>query len=49
DKGKGKAIVKGKKNKDPAIKELDELKDKINIVEEILSKFGEKKRSKNVS
>ncbi|GJY48940.1 putative reverse transcriptase domain-containing protein [Tanacetum coccineum] len=28
---------------DPNIKELDELKDRINIVEEILSKFGENK------
>ncbi|GJY03054.1 hypothetical protein Tco_0361206 [Tanacetum coccineum] len=36
-------MVRDKKNKDPAMKELDELKDRINIVEEILSKFREKK------
>ncbi|GKD24349.1 hypothetical protein Tco_1230563, partial [Tanacetum coccineum] len=36
-------LLQNKKNKDPAIKELDELKDRINIIEEILSKFGENK------
>ncbi|GKD49260.1 hypothetical protein Tco_1278236 [Tanacetum coccineum] len=38
DKNKG-----PKKNKDPTMKELDELEDRINILEYFFSKFGEKK------
>ncbi|GJV28741.1 hypothetical protein Tco_1385189 [Tanacetum coccineum] len=36
-------MVRDKKNKDLAMKELDELKDRINIVEENFSKFRENK------
>ncbi|GJR41693.1 hypothetical protein Tco_1309796 [Tanacetum coccineum] len=37
-----------KKNKDPAMKELDELEDRINILEDFFSKFGEKKETKSM-